>query len=178
MGLVGGIDASLPAALPLLRQSGRTASRRRRTRYRHVAARPGRSRRPGRFLQLHLSGGEPTARRDLPELVSTAAAAGLYSNLITSGVLLDKPLLNDLARAGLDHVQISFQDTEPANADRIGGFVGGHVRKLAAARAVKEAGLALTTNFVVHRQNVTRVSDMIDLAESLGAGRVEIAPVQ
>jgi pyrroloquinoline quinone biosynthesis protein E len=129
-------------------------------------------------LQLHLSGGEPTARKDLIELVSTAAAAGLYSNLITSGVLLDKPLLDNLARAGLDHVQISFQDTEPANADRIGGFDGGHGRKLAAARAVKEVGLALTTNFVVHRQNVTRVSDMLNLAETLGAGRVEIAHVQ
>jgi pyrroloquinoline quinone biosynthesis protein E len=94
------------------------------------------------ILQLHLSGSEPTARKDLAELVSTAAAAGLYTNLITSGVLLDKLLLENLARAGLDHVQISFQDTEPTNADRIGGFDGGHVRKLAAARAVREVGLA------------------------------------
>ena len=129
-------------------------------------------------LQLHLSGGEPTARKDLAELVGTAAAVGLYSNLITSGVLLDRPSLEGLARAGLDHVQISFQDTEAGNADRIGGFDGGHARKLAAARAVKEAGGALTTNFVVHRQNVTRVPDMLDLAETLGAGRVEIAHVQ
>jgi pyrroloquinoline quinone biosynthesis protein E len=129
-------------------------------------------------LQLHFSGGEPTVRKDLPELVSAAAELGLYSNLITSAVLLDEPLLDRLARAGLDHVQISFQDTEPANADRIGGFGGGHVRKMAAARAVKRSGLALTLNFVVHRQNLTRVPQMIELAETLGAGRVEIAHVQ
>jgi PqqA peptide cyclase len=129
-------------------------------------------------LQLHFSGGEPTTRKDLPDLVSTAAELGLYSNLITSGVLLDDAMLDRLTRAGLDHVQISFQDIEPENADRIGGFSGRHTRKLAAARAVQQSGLALTLNFVVHRQNVTRVPDMIDLAEILGAGRVEIAHVQ
>jgi pyrroloquinoline quinone biosynthesis protein E len=129
-------------------------------------------------LQLHFSGGEPTVRKDLVELVQVAAALGLYSNLITSGVLLDVPLLDRLAKAGLDHVQISIQDSEPDNADRIGGFAGGHARKLAACRAVRQAGLALTLNFVVHRQNVAHVPAMIDIAEMLGAGRVEIAHVQ
>ncbi|WP_428486134.1 pyrroloquinoline quinone biosynthesis protein PqqE [Rhodopila sp.] len=129
-------------------------------------------------LQLHFSGGEPTARKDLAELVRAAADCGLYSNLITSGVLLDERLLNQLARAGLDHVQISIQDIEADSADRIGGLGGGHARKLAAARAVTQAGLALTLNFVVHRQNVAHVSRMLDLAEALGAGRVEIAHVQ
>jgi pyrroloquinoline quinone biosynthesis protein E len=129
-------------------------------------------------LQLHLSGGEPTSRKDLVELVQAAAALGLYSNLITSGVLLDTILLDRLKKAGLDHVQISFQDSEAANADRIGGFAGAHARKLAACRAVAQAGLALTLNFVVHRQNVAHVPAMIDIAETLGAGRVEIAHVQ
>jgi pyrroloquinoline quinone biosynthesis protein E len=129
-------------------------------------------------LQLHFSGGEPTVRADLVELVRAAAVLSLYSNLITSGVLLDQPLLDRLAQAGLDHIQISFQDTGSANADRIGGFAGGHARKLAAARAVSQAGVALTLNFVVHRQNVARVPEMIDIAEGLGAGRVEIAHVQ
>ncbi len=129
-------------------------------------------------LQLHFSGGEPTARKDLIELVHTAARLGLYCNLITSGVLLDQSSAHELARAGLDHVQVSFQDAEPGNSDRISGFVGGHARKLVAARAVKDAGMALTVNFVVHRQNAMRVPEMIALAEGLGAGRVEIAHVQ
>jgi PqqA peptide cyclase len=129
-------------------------------------------------LQLHLSGGEPTVRKDLPELVRVAAGLGLYSNLITSAVQLDQPLLDRLVRAGLDHVQISIQDTDPENADRIGGFRGGHARKLIAARSVVQAGLPLTLNFVVHRQNVVRVPEMLAQAEALGAGRVEIAHVQ
>jgi PqqA peptide cyclase len=129
-------------------------------------------------LQLHFSGGEPTVRKDLPELVRVAADLGLYTNLITSGVLLDEPLLHELAGSGLDHVQISMQDTEPANADRIGGLNGGHARKLEVARAVVQSGLALTLNFVVHRQNLMRVPFMIELAHALRAGRVEIAHVQ
>ena len=129
-------------------------------------------------LQLHFSGGEPTVRSDLDRLVRHAAGLGMYSNLITSGVLLDTARLQALAAAGLDHLQLSLQDVEPGNADRIGGFAGGHAVKLAVARQVRAAGLALTLNFVVHRQNVERVPEMIALGETLGAGRIEIAHVQ
>ena len=129
-------------------------------------------------LQLHLSGGEPAARRDLPEIVAHAATAGLYSNLITSGVLLDAPRLAALAAAGLDHVQLSVQDAEEGSADRIGGLSGGHVRKLRFAENVNAAGLPLTLNAVVHRQNLDRLPALIDLALRLGAGRLEVAHVQ
>ena len=64
-------------------------------------------------LQVHFSGGEPTARKDLVELVKHANDAGLYTNLITSAVLLTREKLSDLADAGLCHVQISFQGNEP-----------------------------------------------------------------
>ena len=129
-------------------------------------------------LQVHFSGGEPTARRDLPELVRRAAERQLYSNLITSGVLLDAGGLARLAEAGLDHVQLSFQDVQAGNADRIGGYAGGHAKKLAVAGLIRAAGLPLTVNFVVHRQNLDRLGEMIALAEDLGAGRIEVAHVQ
>jgi len=129
-------------------------------------------------LQLHLSGGEPTIRRDLPELIRGAAAAGLYTNLITSAVTIDAARATALAEAGLDHVQISFQDTDPASADRIGGYAGGHAKKLIAAAAIRAAGLPLTLNAVVHRQNLERLPEMIDLAVTLGARRLEVAHVQ
>ncbi|WP_207486039.1 pyrroloquinoline quinone biosynthesis protein PqqE [Arenibaculum pallidiluteum] len=129
-------------------------------------------------LQVHLSGGEPCARRDLPEIVAAAAAAGLYTNLITSAVTLDEARLATLVEAGLDHVQISFQDAEPAGADRIAHMPGAHAKKLAAARLVTKAGLALTVNAVVHRQNLDRLGAMIDLALELGAQRLEVAHVQ
>ncbi len=129
-------------------------------------------------LQVHFSGGEPTARRDLLDLVRHAAAAGLYSNLITSGVMLDAGSLGALAEAGLDHVQLSFQDADAAQADRIGGYRNGHARKLVVARLIREAGLPLTANFVVHRQNLDRLPEMLALGEEIGASRIEVAHVQ
>ena len=129
-------------------------------------------------LQIHLSGGEPMARRDIVELTAAASAAGLYTNLITSGVLLDAARLAALRQAGLDHVQLSVQDAEPTNADRIANLPGGHAKKLAAAALVRDAGLALTLNAVVHRQNLDRLPDLIELALAMGAGRLEVAHVQ
>jgi PqqA peptide cyclase len=129
-------------------------------------------------LQVHFSGGEPLVRRDLAALVRHAGAIGLYSNLITSGVLLDRARLAELVEAGLEHVQLSFQDAEAASADRIAGLADAHPKKLAAAALVREAGLPLTVNAVMHRQNLERLPDMIELALKLGAGRLEVAHVQ
>ena len=129
-------------------------------------------------LQLHLSGGEPTARRDLEAIVARAATAGLYSNLITSGVTLDRRRIEALAAAGLDHVQISMQDVHAPNADRIARMSGAHARKLEAAHLVRAAGLPLTLNAPIHRQNIGSVVDFIGLAVELGAQRLEIAHVQ
>ena len=129
-------------------------------------------------LQVHLSGGEPTARRDIAEITAAARAAGLYTNLITAGVLLDAPLVARLKAAGLDHVQLSVQDAEPAGAERIGGMKGAHARKEAAARLVREAGLPLTLNAVVHRQNLHNLPLLVEIALAWGAARLEVAHVQ
>ncbi|HUV32233.1 MAG TPA: pyrroloquinoline quinone biosynthesis protein PqqE [Devosiaceae bacterium] len=129
-------------------------------------------------LQIHFSGGEPTARRDLAALVRHATEVGLYSNLITSAVLLTKDKLAELADAGLSHVQISFQGSEGELANRIGGFKGGHAKKLEAARWTREVGLPLTVNAVMHRQNLHQLSEMIQMAVDLDADRIEVANVQ
>ena len=129
-------------------------------------------------LQVHLSGGEPAARRDLPEIVKAAREAGLYNNLITSAVGLTSQNLAVLADAGLDHVQISIQDSEEISADHIAGYKGAFGRKRAIAQEVVKLGLPLTINMVVHRANIGRVESMVELALSLGASRVEIAHVQ
>lgn len=130
------------------------------------------------ILQVHFSGGEPMARRDLTALVAHAAAAGLYTNIITSGVLLTDAVMASLLEAGIDHIQLSFQDAHAEQADRFGGYRGGHAKKLEAARRIREAGLPLTANFVIHRQNIARVEKMIALGEALGADRIEIAHTQ
>jgi pyrroloquinoline quinone biosynthesis protein E len=129
-------------------------------------------------LQVHFSGGEPMARRDLLALIATASEHGLYSNLITSGTLGGTREIAAFAAAGLKHVQLSFQDFDAANNDRIAGLAGAHTRKTNFAAAVRAAGLPLTVNMVVHRQNLGGVPEMIDMALALGARRLEIAHVQ
>ena len=129
-------------------------------------------------LQLHLSGGEPAARRDLVDLVAAAREAGLYTNLITSGIGLTEKRLAELDDVGLDHVQLSLQGTDAAMADQIGGYRGGFDRKLATAAAIGRLGLPLTLNFVMHRRNMHQLPRAIELAVEMGARRIEVATVQ
>jgi pyrroloquinoline quinone biosynthesis protein E len=129
-------------------------------------------------LQIHFSGGEPTARKDLVELVQHATDVGLYSNLITSAVLLTREKLAALAEAGLCHVQISFQGSEPVVADRVAGFKDAHAKKLDAAKWTRELDLPLTVNAVMHRQNLFQLPDIIQMAVDLDADRLEVANVQ
>ncbi len=128
-------------------------------------------------LHLGLSGGEPLARKDLAALVAAAREAGLYSNLITSAVGLDQKRLAGLRDAGLDSIQISLQADEAEPADAIAGTTA-HRRKLEAARLVNESGLPLSLNVVLHRGNIDRLEQILILAESLGAVRLELANVQ
>ena len=129
-------------------------------------------------LHVHLSGGEPAARRDLPELVSAAAAAGLYTNLVTSGVGLTEAGFADLVARGLDHVQLSIQGVDAETADRLGGYKGGFETKMRVAGWIAEAGAPLTVNAVMHRQNLDRLEETVELAVKLGARRLEIAHTQ
>jgi pyrroloquinoline quinone biosynthesis protein E len=129
-------------------------------------------------LQLHLSGGEPASRRDLEALVAAARAAGLYTNLITSGIGLTRRRLEALEAAGLDHVQLSLQGIGAALADRIGGYRGGFARKMEVAGWIRERGLPLTLNAVMHRQNFHDLDATIALAVEMGARRIEVATVQ
>ena len=129
-------------------------------------------------LQIHFSGGEPTARKDLVELVQHASDVGLYSNLITSAVLLTKEKLVALADAGLCHVQISFQGNEPVVADRVAGLKNAHEKKIEVAKWTRELDLPLTVNAVMHWQNLHQLADIIQMAVDLDADRLEVANVQ
>jgi PqqA peptide cyclase len=128
-------------------------------------------------LQIGFSGGEPLVRRDLPDLVRAAREANLYTNLITSGIGLDDDRMDVLRDAGLDSVQLSFQSDNVDLADEIAG-ARAHQHKLHAAAKIRAAGIPLSLNFVIHRRNIDRLPQMIDLAESLEADRVELANVQ
>jgi PqqA peptide cyclase len=128
-------------------------------------------------VQLGLSGGEPLLRQDLEALVEKAATLGLYTTLVTAGTLLTPERTTKLREVGLDHVQISIQDSHAAESDRIAGITS-FDQKLAAARLVKELGFPLTLNFVLHRHNLDRIEQILELAEALEADRVELANTQ
>jgi PqqA peptide cyclase len=128
-------------------------------------------------LQIGFSGGEPLVRRDLPDLVRAAREANLYTNLITSGIGLDDDRIRLLRDGGLDSIQLSFQSDEIDLADEIAG-ARAHQRKLDAAAKIRSAGIALSLNFVIHRRNIDHLPQMIELTETLGAERVELANVQ
>ncbi|HEX3769812.1 MAG TPA: pyrroloquinoline quinone biosynthesis protein PqqE [Polyangiaceae bacterium] len=127
-------------------------------------------------MQLHLSGGEPLARADLEAIAARAHERDLYVSLVTSGLPLDRARLERLAPS-LDHVQLSVQDAAAASSDRIAGTVSFDA-KMRIAAWVKELGLPLTLNTVLHRENIDRVRDVVALAERLGADRLELANVQ
>jgi pyrroloquinoline quinone biosynthesis protein E len=127
--------------------------------------------------QLGFSGGEPLVRRDLETLIAHARALGYYTNLITSGVGMDEARVQAFREAGLDHIQLSFQSSEKAQNDFIAGCEA-FEHKLAMARAVKQAGYPMVLCFVIHRDNIDRIEDMLRLAVDLQADYVELATTQ
>jgi PqqA peptide cyclase len=129
------------------------------------------------ILQLALTGGEPMLRRDLVELCAAARDADLYSSLITAGTLFTRERAEALKAAGLDHVQVSIQSPDPVENDRIAGNRS-FQKKIAAARTAKEFDFPLTINCVLHRQNLDRIEDLLDLTLELGAQRLELANTQ
>jgi PqqA peptide cyclase len=128
-------------------------------------------------LQLGLSGGEPMIRKDLEELAAHARGLGLYTTLVTSGLGLTRQRAERLRDAGLEHIQISIQDADTEVADRIAG-ISAVKQKRAAAGIVKELGFAFSVNVVLHRANLDRIGEIIELAATLGADRLELANTQ
>jgi PqqA peptide cyclase len=129
------------------------------------------------MLHAHFTGGEPLARPDLTELVAGARAAGLYTNLITSGLGLGEARLKALVEAGLDHIQLSFQDSREGAANWIAGAKA-HAHKVELSRLIREQKVAFTVNLVIHRQNIDHLDEMIDFIEQLAPQRMEIAHTQ
>jgi pyrroloquinoline quinone biosynthesis protein E len=128
-------------------------------------------------VHTHLSGGEPLLRRDLEQIVTAADAAGIYTQLVTSGVGLDEARLSALAAAGLRSVQLSVQHADPRACDRIGGRRS-FAEKERAAELVRAVGLPLGLNVVLHRENLDAIDALIELGLSWGVDRIELANVQ
>ncbi len=129
------------------------------------------------IVQVHFTGGEPLLRTDVGELIAHAKKSGLYSHLITAGVNTSKEQLESLRHSGLDAIQISIQDTVPDENDRLAGCPSFSKKKLAVTNA-KETGLPVTLNIVLHRHNLDRIEEMIQLAQDWQVDRLELAHTQ
>jgi PqqA peptide cyclase len=128
-------------------------------------------------LQADLTGGEPLARTDILELIRAARAAGLYVNLITSGMPMDEARLTQLVEAGLDHLQLSFQGAREQTAQEISNTKS-HAQKLRVLEWLKKVRVAVTLNYVIHRRNIDQIEEMLQIAESSSTTRIEFANVQ
>jgi pyrroloquinoline quinone biosynthesis protein E len=128
-------------------------------------------------VQAHISGGEPLLRPDLARIVAAARSAGIYTQLVTSGLGLDAARLDTLVEAGLDSVQLSIQDADPAVSDRIAGRPS-YAAKERAAAVIREAALPFGLNVVLHRHNLDRLPELIELGVRWGVDRVELANTQ
>jgi len=128
-------------------------------------------------VQLGFSGGEPLLRDDLEELVAHAHGLGFYTNLITSGVGLTEARARALKEAGLDHIQLSFQDATRELNDFISSTRTFELKSRVAG-IIKSLGYPMVLNCVMHRFNLPHVGRIIDMAERMGADYLELANTQ
>jgi PqqA peptide cyclase len=128
-------------------------------------------------VQLGLSGGEPLARDDLEIIVAEAHSLGFYSNLITSGVGMTEARIAALKRAGLDHIQLSFQDSSREMNDFLSSTRTFELKSKVAA-LIKQYDYPMVLNVVLHRLNIDHVEEVLELAERIGAEYVELANTQ
>jgi pyrroloquinoline quinone biosynthesis protein E len=128
-------------------------------------------------VQLGLSGGEPLARDDLEIIVAEAHRLGFYINLITSGVGLNESRIAALKAAGLDHIQLSFQDSSQKLNDFLSSTRTFELKSKVAA-LIKEYDYPMVLNVVLHRHNIAHVEEILQMADRLGADYVELANTQ
>jgi pyrroloquinoline quinone biosynthesis protein E len=129
------------------------------------------------IVQVHFSGGEPLVRKDLAELVEEARRLDLYSHLSTSAIGADESRLTALREAGLDAIQISLQDTRGPENDWLAGMPS-FDRKCQAVQTARRVGFPVTLNVVLHRHNLERIDEVLELAEQWDVDRLELAHVQ
>jgi pyrroloquinoline quinone biosynthesis protein E len=128
-------------------------------------------------VQLGLSGGEPLTRDDLEVIVGEAHTLGYYTNLITSGVGLTEARIRALKQAGLDHIQLSFQDSTREVNDFLSSTRTFELKSKVAA-LIKQYEYPMVLNVVLHRLNIDHVQEILEMAESMGAEYVELANTQ
>jgi pyrroloquinoline quinone biosynthesis protein E len=127
--------------------------------------------------QLGLSGGEPLLRDDLEEIVAEAHQLGYYVNLITSGIGMTEARIKALKEAGLDHIQLSFQDSTKEMNDFLSSTKTFELKSCVAA-LIKQYDYPMVLNCVLHKLNIDHVGEILEMAERMEADYVELANSQ
>ena len=128
-------------------------------------------------VQLGLSGGEPLVREDLEIIVAEAHRLGFYINLITSGIGMTEARIKALKAAGLDHIQLSFQDSTREMNDFLSSTRTFALKSKVAA-LIREHDYPMVLNVVLHRHNIDHAGEILEMAERMGAQYVELANTQ
>jgi pyrroloquinoline quinone biosynthesis protein E len=127
--------------------------------------------------QLGFSGGEPLGRDDLEIMVAEARKLGYYSNLITSGVGLNEKRISAFKEGGLDHIQLSFQDSTKELNDFLSSTRTFDLKQKV-AKLIKKYDYPMVLNCVLHRHNIDHVQQILEMAEAMQAEYVELANTQ
>ena len=131
---------------------------------------------------VNFTGGEPTLRRDLPMLVAYAKHVGVQRVVLqTNAIRMRDPVYVDaLMRAGLDDALISFHSHLPEISDEMTRAPGTWERTRQGIQVALEAGLDVSLNLVVTRDNLSTVVDSAGyiLKEFPGISGVILSPVQ
>ncbi len=112
---------------------------------------------------LSFTGGEPTLRKDLFELIQYGRDKGLRMNLITNGILSsDKKFVEKLVAADLNSAQVSIEGPDAATHDFIVGNAGAFEKTVQGIRNLRETEIYTHCNTTICKPNVSKLEDLVD----------------
>ncbi len=114
------------------------------------------------------TGGEPTLRDDLVELIQYSEEIGIIAGLVTNGRRLTKPLVNDLVNAGLDYVQITLESHLPEIHDQMVGTPGAWKETLAGLKRFIATDIYTLTNTTMTQLNRPTLTETVAFLAKLG----------
>jgi len=122
--------------------------------------------------QILFTGGEPTLREDLTEIIRYAEAVGLVTGLVTNGRLLkDSDYVKKLADAGLDYAQVTLESHTPEVHDTITETHGSWNETVAGIKNLLQTSIYTSVNMTLNRQNLKRAVETVDFFHKLGLKR-------
>jgi len=128
-----------------------------------------------RIPQILFTGGEPTMRDDLPELVAQTERYGIVSGIVTNGRRLSDPeLVQRLASAGIDFIQVTLESNRPEVHEKITLRAGSHGETVQGIRNILKQSLYVSVNTTLNPLNMDHGVEMVDFLNDLGVKRMSV----